>query len=355
MALSDLRRFNDIILRAMPVGLVVIDRGYHMLTSNPAARRLLQLREHAGDDFLHAARGLPYNEVRASIDAAFRERVPTTLSEVNLATGGEERYVQITFCRVQSDESAGDYVVISFVDVTDTVRGARRLKISQDEQRLLVDELSSANKRLGDLNRDLQDSNDQLQAANEEMLLAHEEMQATNEEFEATNEELQATNEELETNNEEMQATNEELETTTEELAARSSELDALTRTLSGERGRLGRMVELAPFCMMILKGPGLVIDSFNPMATRVLATEESRGRTFEEVFAADPVLIDGVRGAYRSGTAWTSPRRRIKLRQGEGEGDERDFRFIAVPTQLDGATEGVVVYAEDLSALPVE
>jgi len=235
------------------------------------------------------------------------------------------------------------------------VRSARRLRISEDEQRLLVDDLSTTNKRLADLNKDLQDSNEELQAANEELLLAHEEMQATNEEFEATNEELQATNEELETNNEEMQATNEELETTNEELAARSSELDALARTMTGGRGRFARLVELAPFCMMILKGPGLVIDDFNPAATRVLATAESRGRTFEEVFAADAVLIDGVRGAYRSGTAWTSPRRRIKLRQGEGEGEERDFRFIAVPTQVDGATDGVVLYAEDLSALPVD
>jgi two-component system CheB/CheR fusion protein len=354
MAISDLRRFNELILRAMPVGLIVIDRSYRMVTSNPTARRLLQIREQAGDDFLHAARGLPYNEIRTTIDTAFRERVPVTLPEVNLAAGGEERYVQITISRVHPDDTANEYAVISLVDVTDTVRGARRLRVSQDEQRLLVDELSTTNKRLGDMNKDLQDSNEELQAANEELLLAHEEMQATNEEFEATNEELQATNEELETNNEEMQATNEELETTNEELSARSNELHDLTHTLTGERTRLARMVELAPFCMMILKGPGLVIDTFNPAATRVLATEESQGRTFEEMFAADAVLIDGVRGAYRSGTSWTSPRRQITIRQGEGTGEEREFRIIAVPTQLDGTTDGVVVYAEDLSALPV-
>jgi len=152
-----------------------------------------------------------------------------------------------------------------------------------------------------------------------------------------------------------MQATNEELETTNEELSARSSELHEITHTLGSERTRLTRMVELAPFCMMILKGPGLVIDSFNPAATRVLATEETRGRTFEEVFAADPVLIDGVRGAYRTGATWTSPRRRIEMRTGEGQGEQRDFRFIAVPTQLDGATDGVILYAEDLSALPAD
>ena len=355
MALAELRKFNELVLRAMPVGLVVIDRNYRMVTTNPTARRLLQLREHAGDDFLHAARGLPYNEMRSTIDAAFRERVPTTLPEVNLTAGGEDRYIQVTICRVHADDTASDYAVVSLVDVTDTVRGARRLRVSQDEQRLLVDELSATNKRLGDMNKDLQDSNEELQAANEELLLAHEEMQSTNEEFEATNEELQATNEELETNNEEMQATNEELETTNEELSARSSELHEITHTLGSERTRLTRMVELAPFCMMILKGPGLVIDSFNPAATRVLATEETRGRTFEEVFAADPVLIDGVRGAYRTGATWTSPRRRIEMRTGEGQGEQRDFRFIAVPTQLDGATDGVILYAEDLSALPAD
>jgi two-component system CheB/CheR fusion protein len=349
---SGLRRFNDLVLRSMPVGLVVIDRTYRMVTSNPAARGLLQMRDHVGDDFLHAARGLPYNEVRAGIDAAFRDRVPTTLSELNLSAGGEERYVQLTISRVHPEDAAAEYAVISLVDVTETVRAARRLKVAQDEQRLLVEELSQTNKRLADLNKDLQDSNDELQAANEELLLAHEEMQATNEEFEATNEELQATNEELETNNEEMQATNEEMATTNEELSARSTELQDVTRTLGSERARLAGMVELAPFGMMILKGPGLVIEAFNPAATRVLATEEASGRAFEEVFSADPVLIDGVRGAYRTGSVWTSPRRTIRLREGSSSGDERVMRFIAVPTRMDDSADGIVLYADDVTGL---
>ena len=350
--LSALRRFNDLVLRSMPVGLVVIDRGYRMVTSNPAARGFLQMRDHVGDDFLHAARGLPYKEVRAGIDAAFRDRVPTTLPELNLSGAGEERYVQLTICRVHPEDAAADYAVIALVDVTETVRGTRRLKVAQDEQRLLVEELSQTNKRLADLNKDLQDSNDELQAANEELLLAHEEMQATNEEFEATNEELQATNEELETNNEEMQATNEELATTNEELSARSTELQELTRTLGSERVRLAGMVELAPFGMMILKGPGLLVDAFNPAATRILATEDARGRAFEEVFSTDPVLLDGVRGAFRSGSVWTSPRRAIRLREGSSSGDERMYRFIAVPTRMDGTPEGVVLYAADVTGL---
>ena len=353
MAISDLRRFNDLILRAMPVGLVVIDRSYRMVTSNPTARRLLQLREHAGDDFLHAARGLPYNEMRASIDAAFRERVPATLPEVNLAAGGEERYVQVTISRVHPDDGVNDYAVISFVDVTDTVRGARRLQVSQDEQRLLVDELSSTNKRLGDMNKDLQDSNEELQAANEELLLAHEEMQATNEEFEATNEELQATNEELETNNEEMQSTNEELETTNEELSARSTELHDLTQTLTGERGRLARMVELAPFCMMILKGPGL--------RHRRLQPGRDAGARHRGDAGAD--VRGGVRRRRRPHRRRPRrlPQRRpldepaAPRRAAPGRRRRRRTRTSASsrcrPSST-GTTDGVVLYAEDLSAL---
>jgi two-component system CheB/CheR fusion protein len=354
LAPADLRRLGDFVLRSMPAGVVVIDRTYQMVTSNPMARRLLQMREPSGEDFLHAAHGLPYNEVRAAIDAAFRERTPVTLPEIALA-GGDNHYIHLTVGRVHPEDAGGDYAVVSLIDVTETVAAARRLKAAQEEQKLLMDELAVTNKRLGDLNKDLQDSNEELQAANEELLLAHEELQATNEEFEATNEELQATNEELETHNEEMQATNEELETTNEELAARSAELHDLTAALGSERGRLAETMELAPFCMMIIRGPGLIIDIFNSAAARVLPTDKARDRPFEEVFASDTVLIDGVRGAYRSGRPWTSPRRMLKLREGPSEGEERSMRFVAVPTHTDGATDGIVLYGEDVTGLAVE
>ena len=54
------RRFNELMLRSLPLGVVVIDRNYRLLTANGMARRLLGLRE-AGleQDFLHAVRGHP--------------------------------------------------------------------------------------------------------------------------------------------------------------------------------------------------------------------------------------------------------------------------------------------------------
>ena len=349
-----LRRFNELVLRSMPVGLIVIDRTYRMMTSNPAARRLLQIHEHGGEpDFLHAVRGLPYNEVRDAIDAAFRERTPYTLAEVSLPTGGEERYVHVTISRIHSDPPAAEYAVITIVDVTETVRAKRRLQVSQEEQKLLVDELSATNRRLADVNKDLQDANEELQAANEELMLAQEEMQATNEEFEATNEELQATNEELETNNEEMQATNEELETTNEELSARTTELQDLTRILGSERARLAEMVELAPFCMLVMKGTALLIDAVNPAAASVLATEEARHRPFEEMFARDTVLVEGVRRAFRDDHQWSSGVREVDVKQGAST-IRRTYIFTAIPTHDDSKVDGVVLYGEDVTGMPL-
>jgi two-component system CheB/CheR fusion protein len=337
----------------MPVGLVVIDRNYRMITTNPAARRLLQIHDQASEaDFLHAVRGIPYTAVRQAIDNAFHDRAPSTLPEVSLPLGGADSFVHLTISRVNADGATSDYALVTVVEVTEMVRATRRLQTSEEEQRLLVEELSTTNRRLGELNKDLQDANEELQAANEELMLAQEEMQATNEEFEATNEELQATNEELETNNEEMQATNEELETTNEELAARSSELQEMTRILSGERGRLAEMVELAPFCMMIMKGPGLYIDALNPASTRVIANEDVLHRPFEEVLAEDAVLVEGVRQAFRNDHVWMSGARKVKLRLGPDTGTERMFVFTAVPTHEEGKVDGVVLYGDDVTGL---
>jgi two-component system CheB/CheR fusion protein len=350
---AGLRRYNDVILRSMAVGLVVVDRTYRMITSNPAARRLLQIHEHGGEpDLLHSVRGIPYNDLRNAIDATFRDRAAVILPDLLVPTGPDERFVQLTISRIQSEGTLGDHAVMTVVDVTEMVRSTRRLQISQEEQRILVDELSGTNRRLGDLNKDLQDANEELQAANEELMLAQEEMQATNEEFEATNEELQATNEELETNNEEMQATNEELETTNEELGARSAELHDLTGTLSSERERLGEMVELAPVCMMVLRGPGLSVEAFNPASTRVLANEDALHHPFEEVFAADPVLIDGVRKAFRDDTVWVSAPTTIKIRRGAIKGTDRLFLFTAVPSHEDDKVTGIVLYGEDVTGV---
>ena len=216
LELGQLRRFNELLLRFLPIGVLVIDRAYRILTANGAARRLLGLRDMGNEqDFLHSVRGIPYHEARNAIDTVFREKTSINLPEVELdvSAGGNGRYVSLSIALMQLDAGSPDLAAVSVADVTQQVQVRRQLETIQAEQAQLMNELSTANKRLSDVNKELMDANEELQVANEELVLTHEELQASIEEFETTNEELQATNEELETNNEELQATNEELET----------------------------------------------------------------------------------------------------------------------------------------------
>src|SRR6266581_2579039 len=208
LELGQLRRLNELLLRFLPVGVVVIDRSYRLLTANATARRILGLRDVGNEqDFLHAVGGIPYSIVRTAIDTAFRDRNATSLPEVELENvgGGNGRYITLSIALMQMEAGAPDLAAISVMDVTEQVQIRKQLEAVQSEQGQLMGQLSGANKRLNDVNKELLDANEELQVANEERVLTYEELQATLEEFETTNEELQATNEELETNNEELQ------------------------------------------------------------------------------------------------------------------------------------------------------
>jgi two-component system CheB/CheR fusion protein len=356
--LGDLRRFNELIFRFLPSGVVIIDRYYRILTANGNARRLLNFRDLAHDeDFLHTARILPYAEVRTAIDNVLRERTQVTLPELvvdPLKTGGD-RYLSMRIAPMQLESGPVDLLVITIDDVTEEILTRQRLEAAQGEQRRLVEDLSAANVRLNDLNKELQDANEELQAANEEMMLSQEELQATNEEIEATNEELQATNEELETNNEELQATNEELETTNEELTERSAELAALSKSLADERVRLNEMVEQAPFYIMVLRGPGLLIEAINARSAGLLGGREMIGQPFTEIFQ-EPEMVDLVnllREAYRTDESRTSPRIRTRLPDEGEKVIESYFVYTIVPTHdSEGKVDGLLVYAEDETSL---
>jgi two-component system, chemotaxis family, CheB/CheR fusion protein len=356
LEIGQLRRLNELLLRFLPVGVVVIDRSYHLLTANSTARRILGLRELGNEqDFLHAVRGIPYTEVRNAIDSAFRERNVVSLPEIDLDTsvGGNGRFINLSIALMQIEASGPDLAAISVVDVTEQVQIRRQLEVVQAEQSHLMGELGSANKRLSDVNKELIDANEELQVANEELVLTHEELQATIEEFETTNEELQATNEELETNNEELQATNEELETTNDELRARTADLQELTAMLESERLRLTEMVELSPFYIMVLRGPGLIVEAFNPGYTHLLGNRVAQGRPLDDVFGmfweAGSAIVRLAREVYQSDAARTSPRILMRFPKEQGDPVESYFVYTIVPTHdAAGKVSGVVIYALD-------
>lgn len=357
--IGQLRHFNELLLRFLPIGIVVIERSYHILTANSAARRLLGLRDISSEqDFLHTVRGIPYQEVRNAIDAVFRERNPITLPEVQLeaTAGGSGRFMSLSIALMQLENNNADLISVSITDVTEQVQVRRQLEIVQSEQTQLMNELSTVNKRQSDVNKELLDANEELQVANEELVLTHEELQASLEEFETTNEELQATNEELETNNEELQATNEELEATNDELRARSSELQELALVLDSERVHLAEMVELAPFYIMMLRGPNLLVEAYNPSYGRLFEGRSVQGRPLEEVFElfwepdTGSSIIQLIREVYRLDEARRTPKMRSSRLRSFVEGSEESyFVYNIVPShEANGRVNGAILYAID-------
>jgi len=303
--MAQLRRINESMLRYTNIAVVIIDRQYRILTINPAARRLLGIREIGYDqDFLHTVRGMPYQEVRHAIDTCFREHVTMNLQEIELdeSSEGSVRYVTFTVMAMQLEPGPPELAVITAFDVTDQAQLKKRLEAVQREHSELVGELSAANKRFSTMNKELQDANEELQAANEELMLTQEELQATNEEFEATNEELQATNEELETNNEELQATNEELQTTNDELSARTAELQELAKQHRLEQLQIATLLERYPHYIMVLNADDLTIQSINPAYTKLIGTRDVKGLPMSEIFTGQQVdeLIKSLRKSVR-------------------------------------------------------
>jgi chemotaxis methyl-accepting protein methylase/signal transduction histidine kinase len=363
LEIGPLHRFNELLLRFLPIGVVVIDRTYRILTANGAARRLLGLRHVAAEqDFLHAVRGIPYYETRAAIDSAFRDRGTTQLPEIELdaSAGGNGRYISLSISFMQLENGSPDLATICVTDVTQQVQVRQQLETVQAEQTQLMNELSTANKRLSEMNKELVDANEELQVSNEELVLTHEELQASIEEFETTNEELQATNEELETNNEELQATNEELETTNDELRARTGELQELTSILESERRRLSEMVELAPFYILVLRGPTLIVEAYNPRYARLLDARAVQGRPLDEVldlFWDEGVeIVHRARDAYRLDMVLTTPRMLTHLpahtstgRDPQAKQQDYYFTYTIVPSHdANGRVVGVIIYTLD-------
>jgi two-component system CheB/CheR fusion protein len=217
-------------------------------------------------DFLHSLRGLPYNDVRAAIDTVFRERTAVTLNdlEVDRATPNGPRFLTLSITVLQAENLPQDTALVSVLDQSEQVQTRRRLESVQKEQLQTVAELSTANKRLSDMNKDLQDANEELQAANEEMMLTQEELQAANEELEATN----------------------------DELTARTQDLQDVLETLASERVRLSEMIELAPFYILVLRGPSLNVEACNTRYARLLAGREYLGRPVDEVFRGQELTV---------------------------------------------------------------
>src|SRR5207249_3697769 len=118
---------------------------------------------------------------------------------------------------------------------------------------------------------------------------------------------------------------------------------------------RLSEMVELAPFYIMLLSGPALIVEAINPNYTRLLEGREVLGRTLDEVFDEPEIadLVALVRESYKRNMSHTTQMMPIHVSDGHGQPVGRHFAYTLVPTHdSEGKGHGIVVYAEDVTAL---
>jgi two-component system CheB/CheR fusion protein len=237
---------SEQILLRLPLGVVLVDRGYGIHLINGAARRVFEIHGTAVDhDFVHLASVVPSQPLRSGIDRALAGESTAVELQTEDISGGGSRRLRLTFegHRLDGTPEAADAALITVEDLTDVTARITAL----EDQGIAARAESSAISRRSDLlvrmnedllaaNHELTLANAELRSANEELLVGSEEVQAATEEVETLNEELQATNEELETLNEELQATVEELNTTNDDLEARSVELEGESAAMKVDR-----------------------------------------------------------------------------------------------------------------------
>jgi two-component system CheB/CheR fusion protein len=120
-----------------------------------------------------------------------------------------------------------------------TMVDAKAPAISTDLETMTIGQSAATTDRVGYLESELHYSQEQekmlaneLESSNEELQATNEELTASNEELQSINEELQSTNEELQSANEELHSVNEELHTVNDEHSLKINQLSAVTADL---------------------------------------------------------------------------------------------------------------------------
>jgi two-component system CheB/CheR fusion protein len=352
----------DSLLRQLPIGIVRIDANYDIVSINPAAAALLQIRGVAvGKDLVHLAHDIPSNDLRNGIEEALAGRRWSHTFEVpspNVADRGPA-WIRLETHRfpvdgeVTAGAARGAIVVIE--DVTAITAAAHADADERAVERTQSDSVAEQARRLLDVNRTLVGENEELREANatlrgqaEELMVANEESQATNEEVETLNEELQATNEELETLNEELQATNEELHTTHDDMQARTVELQELAQSLEGlqkatesERARFAAVLAGMRDAVVVLDATGQPILQ-NDAYTRLV----EHGEPIPEDEHGEPLSDETpLRARAARGETFTT-----EFRAMGGDGARHWYEVAGQPIDVNDVHQGGVLVLHDIT-----
>ncbi len=326
------------VVRRLPVGVAIVNRGYDLEVINGVARELLGVHGLAlGQDLIHLAQRIPSTTLRAGIDAVLNGEPSQTLETVvttELATG-ETKHLGVS-CHPDRTNEAGlvEAALVLVTDITPHVEAmhasdqaaataeaelATLRETHETETAALrgtVERQAEASRQLLAANRELTDAVDRLREQGDELRQMAASAQVTAEEIETLNEELQSSNEELETLHEEAQATVEELNVANDELHARAAELEELAAAHAAEQARLSAVLESMGDAVLVVDAQGRVLRTnaaydalvddvaapFVPAdahgiplpAAAAPARRAARGEAFQLEFTAD--AADGAR-----------------------------------------------------------
>jgi len=232
------RRGARVVDAALPLQTRLVDAAQRQLMQNyaplsllvTAQRQLLHtwgptqryLRMPEGEPVLDAIRLLPPRlgaVASHSLHCALRENRVHEAPPLRLELDGRACQVRVVARPMGGDELPEACVLLSFVELPDSVAPTALAPLSENE----IDRLALVERELAEARATLQASIEELEAANEEL-------QATNEELMSSNEELQSTNEELQSVNEELYTVNAEYNAKLDTVSALNADLDGMSQ-----------------------------------------------------------------------------------------------------------------------------
>lgn len=121
---------------------------------------------------------------------------------------------------------------------------------------------------------------------------------------------------------------------------------------LGNERTRLLEMVELAPFTVLVLRGPRLLVEAFTPRFETIVEVGEVQNRPIDEVFDLfwkdGASLVRMIHEVYSQNVTRMMTRVLSHVSQDGASGD-RNVVYTLVPShEAGGRVSGVLIYAID-------
>lgn len=270
----DLQRVVDrmVLARFAPPALI-IDERMNVLQSRGQTSQFMNITPGAVSwNILRVLKETLVKDVRATVQRAIHDNIPTTVSTSMISEQGAEMRVDIEVLPISG---GGARPRCFLVILQSSARGEERLPSEPPVlPQLTTDE---KDRLIAQLRQDLSSTRFHLQSLVEERDVRNQELVSANEEIQSANEELQSTNEELETTKEELQSANEELQTVNDELQQRNNVLIQTGNDLSN-------LVNSVNIPLLMLSND-LHIRQFTPPMQRLLSVRPADiGRAIGEI-----------------------------------------------------------------------